>query len=110
MEFKDAQRKVKEMSGSLEHPRLASFIALTEEVGEIANEIMKHEIYEEKDHSNDISSEVADTLFALLELANVYGIDLDHEFSKKLESLQPRFEEWKKSFGEKMVEKRKKHN
>ncbi len=47
MEIQQAQQKIKELLGEIEHPRLASFVALTEEVGEVANEIMKKEIYEE---------------------------------------------------------------
>ena len=76
MEIRQAQEKIRELLGEIEHPRLASFIALTEEVGEIADEIMKREIYDEKDHIDDLKSEIADTFVALIELANVYGIDI----------------------------------
>jgi len=110
MEIKEAQEKVRKVSGKLEHPRLGSFIALTEEVGEIANEVMKLEFYEETPDNSRLKGEMCDTLFALIELANVYDVDLDAEFQKKLKSLEPRFEEWHKSFGDKMDEKRKKHD
>lgn len=47
MQIKQAQQTITELFKDIIHPRLASFIALSEEVGELANEIMKKEIYEE---------------------------------------------------------------
>jgi hypothetical protein len=44
MSIKNAQKTVAEIFKNITHQRLGSFIALTEEVGELANEIMKKEI------------------------------------------------------------------
>ncbi|MFB6181594.1 MAG: hypothetical protein ABEJ24_01730 [Candidatus Magasanikbacteria bacterium] len=41
MKINEAQDKIKELLGDIEHPRLASYIALTEEMGELADEIIK---------------------------------------------------------------------
>lgn len=95
MKIKQAQIEVKNILGEIEHPRLASFIALTEEVGEVANEIMKKEIYEEKTDITDLKNEITDVFLCLLELANVYDIDLEQEFTNKLKNIEIRAKEWK---------------
>ena len=94
MTFKQAQETVAELFKEIPHPRLASYIALTEEVGELANEIMKKEIYEETNNNDDIKAEMTDVLVCLLELANLYNVDLESEFDKKITSLTPRVKEW----------------
>jgi len=108
MEIKEAQKKIKELMGDMEHPRLASFIALTEEVGEVADEIMKKEIYDSKTSLDDLKGEIADVQVCLLELANVYGIDLDSEFQKKIKHLEPRAKEWKLTLKDILSKKRAK--
>ncbi|MGQ4002208.1 MazG-like family protein [Francisellaceae bacterium CB300] len=94
MSIKNAQQTVAELFKNITHPRLGSFIALTEEVGELANEIMKKEIYEETNHNDKIKAEMTDVLVCLLELANLYDVDLETEFDKKIKSLTPRVKEW----------------
>lgn len=51
MQIKQAQQTIAELFKDITHPRLASFIALSEEVGELANEIMQKEIYEETNNN-----------------------------------------------------------
>ena len=106
MDIKQAQQKIKEILGEIEHPRLASFIALTEEVGEIANEVMKSEIYDEKNNIDDLKAEITDVFVCLLELANVYNFDLDSEFEKKIINLEPRAKEWKPRLKDLLEKKR----
>ncbi len=108
MDIKEAQIKIKEILGEIEHPRLASFIALTEEVGEVANEIMKKEIYEEGTNLDNLKGEIADVFICLLELSNVYDINLNEEFEKKIRNLEPRAQEWKGKLKELLSKKRKK--
>lgn len=110
MEIKQAQNKIKEVLGEIEHPKLACFIALTEEVGEVADEIMKMEIYEEKTDLNELKGEIADLFVCLLELCNVYKIDLDAEFTSKMANIEPRAAEWKDKIKEILEKKREKHN
>ena len=110
MELKEAQKKVKKIIGDMAHPRLASFIALTEEVGEVADEIMKVEIYDEKKDTEKLKSEIADVLLSLIELANVYDVDLDKEFAKKLKDIESRAKEWRPKIKKVLEEKRKKLN
>ncbi|PIU09070.1 MAG: nucleotide pyrophosphohydrolase [Candidatus Moranbacteria bacterium CG_4_8_14_3_um_filter_34_16] len=108
MDIKQAQEKIKDLFGEMEHPRLASFIALTEEVGEVANEVMKCEIYEEKNNTDDLKIEIADVFVCILELANVYNFDLSSEFEKKVSHLEPRAKEWKLKLKDLLEKKRNK--
>lgn len=94
MSIKNAQQTVAELFKNITHPRLGSFIALTEEVGELANEIMKKEIYEENSHNDGITGELTDVFVCLLELSNLYEIDLQKEFDIKIDNLTPRVKEW----------------
>ncbi|MDE4972002.1 MazG nucleotide pyrophosphohydrolase domain-containing protein, partial [Francisella tularensis] len=68
--------------------------ALSEEVGELANEIMKKEIYEETTDNQKIKAELTDVFVSLLELAKVYNIDLETEFIEKIQTLEPRVHQW----------------
>ena len=94
MSITNAQQTVAELFKNITHPRLGSFIALTEEVGELANEVMKKEIYAETSDDEAISSELTDVFVCLLELANLYGVDLQSAFDDKITSLTPRVKEW----------------
>ncbi|WP_265658775.1 MazG-like family protein [Francisella philomiragia] len=94
MRIRKAQDTVAELFKDITHPRLASFIALTEEVGELANEIMQKEIYEETQNNDKIKLELTDVLVSLLELANLYNVDLEIEFDKKIKNLEPRVKQW----------------
>lgn len=99
MKIQQAQQTVKELFKNISHPRLASFIALTEEVGELANEIMQKEIYEETSDNEKITSELTDVFVSLLELASLYDIDLENEFNKKVQTLKPRVAQWQSAEG-----------
>ncbi|AHH45987.1 pyrophosphatase [Francisella tularensis subsp. holarctica PHIT-FT049] len=97
MQIKQVQQTITELFKDIIHPRLASFIALSEEVGELANEIMKKEIYEETNDNQKIKAELTDVFVSLLELANVYNIDLETEFIEKIQTLEPRVQQWNKA-------------
>lgn len=99
------QNIIKDLFKNIQHPRLASFIALTEEVEELANEIMKKEIYDETTDNELIKSELTDVLVCVLELANIYNIDLETEFHNKINSLKPRVNNWQ-SIAEGLKQKR----
>lgn len=94
MSIQNAQKTAANLFKNITHPRLGSFIALTEEVGELADKIMKKEIYEETSSNDGISDELTDVFICLLELANLYDIDLQSAFEAKIKSLTPRVEDW----------------
>lgn len=83
MQIKQAQQTISKLFKDITHPRLASFIALSEEVGELANEIMQNKIYEEANDNQKIKAEHRYVFVSLLELANVYNIDLETKFAQK---------------------------
>jgi len=108
MSISRAQEEVRELLAGMEHPRLASCLALNEEAGEVADEVMKLEIYEETTDTQALAAEMADLLVALCELANVYGIDLEKAFAAKLEELRPRVRQWRLTLVEILGRKRDK--
>jgi NTP pyrophosphatase (non-canonical NTP hydrolase) len=62
------------------------FLKLIEEVGELAemiNDDQRWESSKAKDIKNTMEEELADVLFYVAALANVYGIDLEKSFTKK---------------------------
>lgn len=109
MNIKTAQELVKDEFATIRHPRIASYIALSEEVGEIADLIMKKEFYNEPISKEALAGECADTLICLLELAENYDIDLEQSFIKKIDELRPRIKKWA-DLEPILKEKRDKHN
>ena len=97
MQIKQVQQTITELFKDIIHPRLASFIVLSEEVGKLANEIMQKEIYEETNDNQKIKAELTDVFVSLLELANFYNIDLETEFAQKIQALKPRVQQWNKA-------------
>ena len=100
MQIKQAQQTITELFKDITHPRLASFIVLSEEADELANEIMQKEIYEETNDNQKIKAELTDVFVifvSLLELANVYNIDLETKFAQKIQALKPRVQQWNKA-------------
>jgi NTP pyrophosphatase (non-canonical NTP hydrolase) len=107
MEIKQAQALLRKLLKEIQHPRLAAFIALSEEVGEVADAVMKYEVYEEHQQLDHLQGELADVLICLLELANVYDIDLEAALQKKLEGLPARITQWTQQLQGLLDKKRK---
>ena len=108
MEISEAQKKVKEILADIEHPRIGSFIALTEEVGEVANEVMNLEIYQTEKDRSKLNKEIADVMFQLIDLANMYHINLEKEFIEKCEHINIRAVKWRIEQTDSMAKIRKK--
>ncbi|MFB6181595.1 MAG: hypothetical protein ABEJ24_01735 [Candidatus Magasanikbacteria bacterium] len=51
---------------------------------------------------------MADVLVSLLELSNVYEIDLEEELKQKIKDIEPRAEEWVENLGKTLQSKRDK--
>lgn len=73
-----------------DNPPAEIFLLLTEEVGELAKAVRKHEgLYDEPNNSKkaskrfDLEEEFADVLSYLLDLANHFEVDLETAFRKK---------------------------
>ena len=46
-----------------------------------------------------MKAKLTDVFISLLELANVYDIDLETKFAEKIQTLKPRVQQWNKSKG-----------
>lgn len=71
-----------------DNPPAELFLLFTEEVGELAKAIRKHEgLYDEASKKSakkfDLEEEFADVLSYLLDMANHFEIDLEEAFRKK---------------------------
>jgi len=82
-------------------PPLSMLAALVEEVGELSRELnaiegpKKRKIDEAK---SDIGMELADIIYAVICIANYYGIDLEKEFMRVIEKYTKRdMDRWRKS-------------
>ena len=106
MEINEAQLKVREVLGELFHPRLGSFIALTEEVGELADTVMQREIYGQGENHEAMAAEMADVLICLLELASVYDLDLQAAFTEKLSTIEGKLPQWREKYGPSLAAQR----
>lgn len=86
------QQYIKELcaeKGWDKNNHLQIFLLFTEEVGELAKAIRKHDnLFDETEKSNqkyDLEEEFADVFNYLLDLANYFNIDLETAFRKKNE-------------------------
>jgi len=78
MEIREAQRIIYEKYFERDHSRglYATFTWFTEEVGELADALIKMD-------RSALESELADVFAWLLSIANLLGIDLEKAFMKK---------------------------
>ena len=94
--MKDIQEKVNELTekynlgGSAE----IKYIDLTSEVGDLGKEILNGSDYGTKEFAatDNLESELGDTFFSLVCVANELGIDLGNALNKVLEKYEKRFE------------------
>ncbi len=110
MKISDAQKLSADLLKNVMHPRLGAFIGLSEEVGELANEIMQIEIYKQESSTTKLSGEIADVLLSLIEICNHYDIDLEESFKKKIEDIKTRVPKWEASFGKSLALARRKYD
>lgn len=78
MEIREAQEIIKKMYYERDHARgiYATFTWFTEEVGELAEALLKQDI-------NSLREEIADVFAWLLSIANLVNIDLEEAFISK---------------------------
>jgi len=94
--FTDAQREVDEWAQGHEKPYwepLSQLARVTEEVGEVSR-LLNH-LYGDKPKKHEeahqeLGEELADTIFALICIANRHDIDLDTAFAKVMEKSRTR--------------------
>ena len=107
MDLNEIQQLYSTYISDSNHPRLGAFIALVEEIGEIAQEILNIELYDKTNEKIKLQEEIADTFIALLELCDVYHINLEDVFIKKFNRVKERaVVEWKDNLTEVLKRKR----
>ncbi len=104
MDFHDALAYAKEQNRlltkryGLEEDRmriLAQTVKLSEEVGELANEVLasqglqRHEKLAATEKGN-VAKEMADVVFVTMLLADTFGVDLEEALSEKIETIKIR--------------------
>ena len=105
----ELQQEQKELLADLEHPRIGEALALFEEVGELAKEIMEIEMYGES-HEEELGSEMADVLFCLFSLCNDYDINLSKVYEGKYKVIQGKIPDWRAKYADKLRILRAKHD
>lgn len=98
MDINELQRDVKELVAGINryhqhpNPQLISYMKLLEEVGEVSQVMLASEIPSRKglkvpqeEIQESLGLELADTLIALVSVANDYNINLAHYVQKKLD-------------------------
>ena len=107
MTLDEYQKNITEVLKPVQHPRIASLLALTEEVGEVSKEAMNLEIYEVEKDTSRLSDELADVFLSLCELASLYHISLEEAVQKKLDKIRKKVPEWEMKMGNALSKKRK---
>ena len=91
----EIQEKVNDLikKYNLESSTEIRFIDLTSELGELGKEILKGNDYGRKEFSNteNLESEIGDTLFSLICVANGLNIDLQKALDNVLNKYENRF-------------------
>lgn len=109
MEIKEAQELYNKYLGEINHPKVGAYIALVEEVGELAQEILNREIYDYIDKNDNISKELTDVFICILEICDIYKINLEDAYLDKMRLLRKKAEnEWKAGLAKTLKEKRDK--
>ena len=107
MTLDEYQKNITGILKPVRHPRIASLLALTEEVGEVSKEAMNLEIYELEKNTVKLAEELADVFCSLCELASLYNISLEEAVQKKIEKIRRKVPEWEMKMGDALNKKRK---
>ncbi|MBI2045496.1 hypothetical protein HYT23_05535 [Candidatus Pacearchaeota archaeon] len=83
----EAIKKRQEKMGVKLDPKL-TLVHLTEEIGEIAKEIINEEMRKEKFNIDNLAEEIADSINDLLMLSTQYNVDLENVIIKKIKEIE----------------------
>ena len=94
MDLKDLQKEIKKFTekNNLDSPAEFRVLDLVSEIGEVPKEILKMTDYGTKPlkKNSEIDSELGDTLYSLIVVANKLDIDLEVALKKVLEKYSSR--------------------
>lgn len=106
MNLDDLQARVREITVGIEHPRVGAALALAEECGEVMRCVLDREYYG-KDNDAQLADEVGDTLIALAELCDRFGISLAASAEQAVAKIAAKAPQWKAELGDRLVELRR---
>ena len=106
-ELRALQAEVQRILGPLAHPRIGAMLALSEEVGELSKLVLEREVYAQPPQEEALKGELCDVLVCALELANLYGIDLQDALLTKLRDLEGRAPRWAEELGPALADARR---
>jgi len=98
MEIKELQKYACEKIDEIDKKRKADtspetiFLHLTEEIGEIARQLVNPKLGRDQTDNENIKEEIVDSILLLFKLAKIYNIDLEFSINKKLNKLKSRVE------------------
>jgi len=110
MDLKDIQNKCSELLSRVEYPRVGTIIGLQEEIGKLAELIMKIEIYGKPFDSTTINKRCAEVFLSFIDLCNAYNVDLEKGSRDRINNVQKQIKRWEKEHGEILQEKKEKFN
>ncbi len=106
MRLDEFQRRFAELTkDGLEHPRVATALALVEEAGEVARCVLDREIYRTGD-DEALLDEIGDALAALAEVCERHGLALDAAATRVLDKVGERAPGWRRSIGTRLTDLR----
>jgi NTP pyrophosphatase (non-canonical NTP hydrolase) len=98
MNIKELQERIKEVDdfivkkmGNFSNPNLVRCLKAQEELGEVADVLVKMELGSRKGKMNielgkkELGKEIVDVIVPLIAIADAYGVDLEPIFGKKLQ-------------------------
>ncbi|MGE0193190.1 MAG: MazG nucleotide pyrophosphohydrolase domain-containing protein [Planctomycetota bacterium] len=102
MDIADFQARFAALTQGLEHPRIATALALVEEAGEVARCVLDHEVYGSPP-GDSLVDEVGDTLAALAEVCARHGVTLSDAAERVLAKVEARAPRWREQLGDRLV-------
>jgi NTP pyrophosphatase (non-canonical NTP hydrolase) len=106
MDLDGLQHELRDLLRGIEHPRTLAVLALGEEVGEIQRCVLDAEGYG-KDVRDALAGEVGDTLIALAEVAERYGLSLEACAQRTLEKIRAKAPGWRAELAGRLEELRR---
>ena len=101
LDFDSFQKDLAAAMKGIEHPRVMAALALGEEAGEVQRCVLDAEGYG-KDVREALAGEVGDTLVALCEVAERYGLSLSVCAAAALAKIERKAPEWRAELGGKL--------
>ena len=102
MTIDELQKKIRDLTVGIEHPRVGSALALGEECGEVMRCVLDQEYYG-KDIQAALADEVGDVLVALTEVCERFGISLAASAEQAVAKIARKAPQWRAELGDRLI-------